>query len=249
MLEVTDITKRFDGVVALNHFSLTLKRTAITSLIGPNGSGKTTLFNIIMGLVQPEGGRVLFNSRELTGRPTHKIAGLGISRTFQDLRLFQKLTVMDNLLLASREQQGENFLYALSLFSSRSQARRLLLEKSLAMLEQFGLADKRDALVESLSYGQQKLLSLACCIAADAELLLLDEPAAGVSFTLIERMATLLDDFVRRQGRTVLLIEHNLGFVVSVSDTIVVMDEGRKIAEGSASVVQSNEEVLRTYLG
>lgn len=249
MLEVINVVKRFEGLTALDGVSLSVKEKAVTGLIGPNGSGKTTLFNVITGFVRPEGGHVLFDSTQLDGLPPHEIARLGISRTFQDLKLVRRLTALDNVLLAFKGQKGEALIHAAFLFSSRSAAHRAVVEKSMHLLSLFGLADKAHEPVERLSYGQQKLLSVACCMAADARLILLDEPASGVSPVLIERMLTLLDDYVHGQGRAALLIEHNLEFVTSLSDIIVVMDGGRKVAEGRADIIRSDRAVLDAYLG
>ena len=240
--------KSFDGVKAVDDFSLSLQPGKLTSLIGPNGGGKTTVFNILTGFLQSSGGEILFKNSSITGFSPWKIARLGISRTFQDIRLFKKMTLLENVLLGRKDQQGENILAALFTFREESQEHRQHIEKALSLLEFVGLAGQKNELAENLSYGQQKLLSIACCLATDPELLLLDEPVAGVQPAMIEKIVTILKELVSQQKKTVLLIEHHIDFVLGISDIVVVMDEGKKIAEGEPGGIKNRPDILEAYL-
>lgn len=248
MLEIKNLNKSFNGLHSVKDFSLTLQQEKITSLIGPNGAGKTTVFNIITGYLNNDSGDVLFNNNLFSGYPPYKIARAGISRTFQDLRLFKKLTVLENILLSRQHQSGEKFFNALFSYSQSSSEHRLHLDKCITLLEYVGLADKKNDLSENLSYGQQKLLSIACCLAAEPKLLLLDEPVAGVQPAMIEKIIAILKEIVEKEKKTILLIEHNIDVVLQISDTVVVMDAGIKIAEDKPDVIRNNSEILEAYL-
>lgn len=247
ILEIKNLQKSFDGVRAVNDFSLTVEEKKITSLIGPNGAGKTTVFNLITGFLLPDSGDMFFNGKSLLRQPPWKIARHGITRTFQNLRLFKGLTVFENVLLGRQGHKGEEFLPALLSFSPDSSEHRSHVEKAGTLLEFVGLQDKRDELAENLSYGQQKLLSIACCLAAEPQLFLLDEPVSGVQPAMIEKIIEVVRVLVA-QGKTILLIEHNIDFVLNISDTVVVMDEGKTIAEGVPAVIKNSPEILETYL-
>ncbi len=248
MLEIKNLYKNFDGVQAVSDFSLTLQPQRITSLIGPNGAGKTTVFNVVTGFFPPTSGEVLYRSQSVMGQSPWKIARMGISRTFQNLRLFHKLTTLENVLLGRQNQNGERFLNALLRFSEKSPEYKANIEKAMSLLEFVGLADHKDELAENLSYGQQKLLSIACCLSSDPELLLLDEPVSGVQPAMVERIESILRELVEKQSKTVFLIEHDIEFVLKISDTVVVMDDGKKIAEDVPPVIQNNAEILEAYL-
>lgn len=248
MLEIKNLYKNFDGVQAVSDFSLTLQPQRITSLIGPNGAGKTTVFNVVTGFFPPTSGEVLYRSKSVVGQSPWKIAKLGISRTFQNLRLFHKLTALENVLLGRQNQNGERFLNALLRFSEKLPEYEANIEKAMSLLEFVGLADHKDELAENLSYGQQKLLSIACCLSSDPELLLLDEPVSGVQPAMVERIESILRELVEKQSKTVFLIEHDIEFVLKISDTVVVMDDGKKIAEDVPPVIQNNAEILEAYL-
>ncbi len=248
MLEIKGISRSFDGVKAVDSFSLLAREQKITSLIGPNGAGKTTAFNIVTGFLSPDEGEVLFRGDSILNEPVYKIARKGITRTFQNLRLFKRLTALENVLLGRQNQKGEKFFNALFSFSKNSPKHRSHVERASALLEFVGLRDHKDELAENLSYGQQKLLSIACCLAAEPDLLLLDEPVSGVQPAMIEKIVEVIRDLVSNQGKTVLLIEHNIDFVLNISDTVVVMDEGKKIAEGTPSVIKNSPEILEAYL-
>lgn len=248
MLEIKNLSKSFDGVQAVSGFSLSLQRGKITSLIGPNGAGKTTVFNVVTNFLPRDKGIVFYKDVSLSGRSPWQVAQLGISRTFQNLRLFKKLNVLQNVLLGMQGQKGENFLNALFVFSNNSRDHRGHIAKANELLEFVGLTEEQNQLAENLSYGQQKLLSIACCLSAEPEILLLDEPVSGVQPAMIERIRSILRELVEKWGKTVFLIEHDIDFVLRVSHTVVVMDEGKKIAEGDPSVIQRSPEILEAYL-
>jgi len=246
ILEINNLSKSFDGVKALDGVSFAIEEKGIVSLIGPNGAGKTTLFNIICGFLNTNDGNVDFMGSKLNGLAAHRIARLGLGRTFQDLRLIRKMTVMENVLLAFQHQYGEGVIGALAGWKSGRQEKQNR-RRALELLEFVGLADKANNLGDELSYGQQKLLTIACCLALDARLLLLDEPVAGIAPEMVEKMLGLLLR-LREEGKTICLIEHNLEAVKAVSDRIIVLDEGRKIAEGRPEAVMQDAAVLEAYL-
>jgi ABC-type branched-subunit amino acid transport system ATPase component len=248
MLEINNLNKSFDGLKAVNEFSLNLQTQKITGLIGPNGAGKTTVFNIITGYLTPDNGNILYKGNSLIGLSPWMITRLGISRTFQDLRLFRKLTVMENVLLARQNQSGEKFLHALFTFSKNSPEYKDNLKRATFLLESVGLLDDQNNLAENLSYGQQKLLSIACCLATNPTLLLLDEPVAGVQLAMMEKIVSILKYLVTNEHKTIFLIEHNIQIVMRISDTIIVMDEGKKILEDTSSAIADNTEILEAYL-
>lgn len=246
IIEIHGLTKHFDGVLAVSELDLSVPRGLVTAIIGPNGAGKTTLFHMITGFLRPDKGSIHFKGHDLVRFAPYRVARLGIARTFQDLRLIRQMTLLDNVLLATSTSECEGLLSSLRRGYLRcvESANR---KKAIEWLEFVGLQDNSGSLAGELSYGQQKLLSLACCLATGAELLLLDEPVAGVSPTTTERLLEYLAQ-LPSLGRTVLFIEHNLDAVRSVADRVVVMDEGRKIAEGSWDDVSAASNVLEAYL-
>lgn len=239
-LTTEGLTKRFGGVIALHDVDLTVRDGAVNALIGPNGSGKTTFFNVVTGMIRPDAGRVLFDGRDLTGAPPHRIAHAGIGRTFQLCRVFPRLTVMENMLVALRRTRLRELLGGLRGRTEVARAREWLARVGLEHLEN---AEARD-----LSYGQQKLLELAAVLMAEPSLVLLDEPAGGVNPALLDRLADLVRE-LNAGGLTFLLVEHNMDLVLSLSDHVVVFDRGRPIAEGSPSHIRSDPRVLEAYLG
>lgn len=247
ILTINNLSKRFDGITALDDFSLSLERGSITGIIGPNGAGKTTLFNVLSGFLDADSGEIHFKDTNILGMPSYKISNFGISRTFQDLRLIMNLTVLDNVLLAVKNQTGENVLSALFCPKKLNKEELENKEKAVSILEHVNLKEKVDDPAGNLSYGQQKLLSLACCLASDAEILMLDEPVAGIHPEIIERMLKIVKE-LKTNGKTIILIEHNLNAVARVSDRVIVMDEGEKVAEGKHEDVLNDPKVLEAYL-
>ncbi len=238
VLELEDVSKRFRGVQALQDCSFYVDQEKITGLIGPNGAGKTTAFNVITGVNQVDGGRVLLRGEEITGSKPHEAARQGIARTFQHPRIFENLSVLENLMTG--------IYHAVSLgrrspsASDREQARDVL--------DRIGLDESLDTSAEDLSFGQKRLVELARAVMMDHEILLLDEPTAGVNPKLIATFKDTLER-LREEGKTVLVIEHDMEFVMDVSDEIIVLDAGRKLAAGMPEQIRENDEVLEAYLG
>ena len=247
MLEVRDVSVSYDGVRALNGASLTVEPGQITSLIGPNGAGKTTLFNAISGLVRTTGGSVTFEEHELLGLPPHAVARLGLGRAFQDPRVFRNLSALENVLAGIPQPATENPLRALVGLDGAS--RRAARERADELLAFVGLSAKARDQAWTLAYGEQRFLSLARTLATPARLLLLDEPTVGLDRDSVARLLDLLVRMVREEGRTVLLVEHNMDVVMGISDKIVLLVEGKDVAVGPPDEIQRNPLVLEAYLG
>ena len=247
ILLVDNLNKRFDGTVALDNFSLKVQAASITGIIGPNGAGKTTLFNVITGFLPPDSGSIQYNDQQLVGMPPHQIARKGIVRTFQQLRLITRMTVLNNIMLAFQNQAGErlrNIFTFSRLIKIQEQENR---KKTQELLDSLGIRDKENALVEDLSYGQQKMVSLLCCLAAGAKLVLLDEPVAGVNPETINIILGMIRK-LPEQGVTVILIEHNMDAIMRVCDNLVFMDQGKKIVVGEPEMVRNDPAVIEAYL-
>ncbi|HSB73501.1 MAG TPA: ABC transporter ATP-binding protein [Candidatus Methylomirabilis sp.] len=230
ILEVRQVSKRFGGVIAVNRCSLALAPGRIYGLIGPNGSGKTTLFNCITGLERRDAGEILFKGRRIDGLKSHQIARIGIGRTFQMIRVFPELTALENLLVVTREPFEE----------ARSKAMDLLRFVTLERLQ--------NEYAGNLSYGQQKLLEFSRVLLTDPELILLDEPAAGVNRTLLNELLAAIAS-LRDRGKTVLIVEHDMKVVMGLCQTLFVLDYGEKIAEGPPEAIQGNQRVVEAYFG
>jgi len=248
ILEIDGLAKSFGGLRAVSDLSFAVDRGTITSLIGGNGAGKTTVFNLVTGYLFPDGGRVLYRGARIDGMPPHRIARTGIARGFQELRLFNRLTALDNIVAAIPARRSESIIRALLGGRALRTENQKNIAQGRALLRELTLEGEADSLAERLSYGQQKLLALGRLLAAKGELLLLDEPTSGLS-------PTMVDDFCARAralasaGKTILLIEHNVEIVMRLSDWIVVMHQGGKIAEGTPDAVRRNVTVMHTYLG
>jgi len=230
ILEIRDVTKRFGGVTAVNRCSLALAPGKIYGLIGPNGSGKTTLFNCITGLTPRDEGEVRYKGERIDGLKPHRVARRGIGRTFQIIRVFPELTALENLLVVTREPFE----------AARRRAQELLRFVTLDRLQ--------SEYAGNLSYGQQKLLEFIRVLMTDPELILLDEPAAGVNRTLLNELLVAITR-LRDQGKTILIVEHDMKVVMGLCETVFVLDYGEKIAEGPPGVIQADERVIEAYFG
>jgi len=248
LLEIRGLIKRFIGVTAVDQVDLGVERGELVSLIGPNGSGKTTLFNCVTGYAAADGGQVFFRGRDLTNAPCHRVAKLGIARTFQQVSVFPRLSVLDNLLVFLQQHQEERLLARLLRTRRLRRLEADAIERARELLELVGLAHRADAVAGGLSYGQRKLLAFAAALMSDPELLLLDEPAAAVNPTMINQMKQHILA-LHRQGKTVLLVEHNMEVVMDISQRIVVLDYGRKIAEGPPEAIRRDPRVVEAYFG
>ncbi len=248
LLEVRGLVRRFLGVTAVDHVDLVVERGELVSLIGPNGSGKTTLFNCVTGYLAAESGRVLFDGRELTNAAPHRVARLGVARTFQHVSVFPRLSVLENLLVFLQQHQEEHLLARLLRTRRLRRLETQAVERARRLLDLVGLADRAEAGAGTLSYGQRKLLAFAAALMPDPDLLLLDEPAAAVNPTMINQMkAHILE--LHRQGKTVLLVEHNMEVVMDISQRVVVLDHGQKIAEGPPDAIRRDPRVIEAYFG
>jgi ABC-type branched-subunit amino acid transport system ATPase component len=246
-LRCENLSKSFGGIRALANFSLEFPTSGIVAVIGPNGAGKTTLLNVVTGFLRPSAGQAFLGKHELTHLPAHEIARLGIARTFQDLRLISQVSVLENVLVARPNQKGEGLLRALFRFGVAVEERKNN-EAAMHWLKFVGLDGAAKHPAGDLSYGQQKLLTLACCLATEASVLLLDEPLAGVHPEMIERILGLFRE-LRDLGKLVIFIEHDIASVRSVADSVVVMDHGKIIAQGKPRDVLDRPEIIEAYVG
>jgi len=247
MLSVRNISKGFGGLRVLNRVSLEVKPQSVTGLVGPNGSGKTTLFNIISGLYSKDAGEIFFKGEKIDGLSPSARARKGLCRTFQVTKAPTKMTVLENMLLTAREQAGERVSKALFGWREVCATEEANLERALKLLETVGLETLGNEYAANLSGGQKKLLALARALMANSELLLLDEPAAGVNPTLTVELLEVIRD-LKKRGNTFFIIEHNMKVISAICDMVYVLDSGEKIAEGTPEEIQRNEKVLRAYL-
>jgi len=230
LLRIDDVVKKFGEVTALDHCSFDIVAGTITGLIGPNGAGKTTLFNLITGVLQPDQGHVYLDGEDITGKKPYEIARKGVGRTYQIIRIFPKMTLLENLLVVGKGKEKK------------------LVEKALDLLRLVRLEEKRNDYASDLSFGQQKLLSLAQVLMLDPRLILLDEPAAGINPTLQNELMALIHR-LNEEGKTFIIVEHDMNVIMNHCQNAIALNYGQKITEGSCSVVQRDERLLEHYFG
>jgi ABC-type branched-subunit amino acid transport system ATPase component/ABC-type branched-subunit amino acid transport system permease subunit len=248
VLEVEGLSKNFGGIQAVKKCALHIQRGKIVGLIGPNGAGKTTLFNLVTGFIPPDEGRIRWKGRDITRMPPHHVPEVGMARTFQDLRLFGRMSVLDNVLVAFPRQRGERLWWLFFRAGSVSAQERANLQKAEACLRFLGLWDKAQELAEDLSYAEQKLLSLARLLATEAELLLLDEPTSGLDPVFMEGLYPILKELVRH-GKTICIVEHNMDVIRAVVDEVIFMNQGEVIARGTPEEIMNTPELAEIYFG
>jgi len=248
LFEVRGLTKRFLGVTAVGGVDLHVEAGELVSLIGPNGSGKPTLFNCVTGYLAPDEGHVTFRGRDVTGVATHRMARLGIGRTFQLVSVFPRLSALENLLTFLQQHQEESVVARLVRAPRVRRYEAVAVERAMMLLDSVGLGARIDTPAGHLSYGQRKLLAFAAALMPDPELVLLDEPAAAVNPTMINQMKEQIRG-LHRQGKAVLLVEHNMDVVMDISQRIIVLDHGQKIAEGPPEAIRRDLKVIEAYFG
>ena len=248
MLTVEKLRKEFNGLIALRDVSFSITEGGITGIIGPNGAGKTTLFNVISGILKPTGGRVIFAGKEITGLPCHKIAALGLVRTFQNIRLFRGMTVLENVLTGIHTYGSESFWEASIRLPSSLEKKRQKLRLAYRIRNCIDLEGQWDKSALALPFGQRRLLAIGRALASRPKLLLLDEPAAGLNRSETKALAKILRR-INQNGITLLLVEHDMRLVMGLVDRIIVLDAGSIIATGSPEEIRRHPRVISAYLG
>ena len=248
ILEVESLSKAFGGVKAQDKVSFTVPFGSLTGIIGPNGAGKTTLFNLITGVFRPDKGRILLEGKPIHGRSIHQLVKKGIARTFQNVELFESMTVLENVMVGQYTQTRCGFLGAVFKPPHVIREEKTAREQALSLLSFVGLRDQANKRSGDLPFGWQRLLEIARALASKPRLLLLDEPAAGLNAVETQQLGKVLSD-IRNQDVTLLLVEHDMSLTMEVCDTIIVLDQGRLLATGTPRQVQSNPEVMAAYLG
>jgi branched-chain amino acid transport system ATP-binding protein len=248
LLSVRGVSKRFGGLQAVSDLSFDVAMGSIKALIGPNGAGKTTIFNLISGFLPPDSGEIVFEETKIHGMSSCEVATRGMVRTFQHIRLFPKMTVLENIMVGRHVHSRAGFLAGMLNLPFTWGEERRIREKSLEIMEMLGIADLAGTEAISLAYGQQRVVEVGRALACEPKLLLLDEPAAGLNMRETNEMGRLISK-IRDMGVTVLLVEHDMSLVMKISDEIVVVSYGEKIAEDRPLSIQKNREVIRVYLG
>ena len=248
MLELKNIHKYFGGLHAVSDVSFRVEQGTIKAIIGPNGAGKTTLFNLIAGVLEPSAGSIEFKGKQIQGLKPHQVAARGMSRTFQNINLFHGMTALENVMLGRHVRTRSGFLAGMFNLPKTWKEERDIRARSLELLELLEIAEYADVEATSLAFGQQRAVEMARALATDPEILLLDEPAAGLNIYETAEVARLISR-IRDMGITVLLVEHDMSLVMDISEEIVVLSFGEKIAEDKPEAIQQNQEVIKIYLG
>ena len=248
LLETQDLCKNFGGVAAVNSISVHIEKNEILGMIGPNGSGKTTFINLLTGIYEPSRGNIRFGGEDVTRLPSHRLKRKGISRTFQNLRVFQNVSVLYNILIG-QHTSIDNSLWSIFLKPFKSQRRERAAEKkALEILEMADLQGRSEELAKNLPYGEQRLLEICRALASDPQLLLLDEPCAGMNPSEMNTLSRFLVN-LKASGHTIFIVEHNMKFIMSLADRIVVLNTGQKFKEGLPAAIQNDPDVQEIYLG